>query len=84
MHTLDPENKALPYPMREITCFNKEKISLSKEAKIIEPLKWIVIDKVTLINNTRDRIVVTVDPWRTDQYHVRIEGSLRTVPQVKG
>ena len=56
---------------------------MSKEAKIIEPLKWIVIDKVTLINNTRDRIVVTVDSWGTDQYHVRIEGSLRPVPQVK-
>lgn len=56
---------------------------MSKEAKIIEPRKWIVIDKVTLINNTRDRIVVTVDPWGTDQYHVRIEGSLRKVPQVK-
>ena len=58
-------------------------IRMSKETKIIEPLKWVVIDKVTLINNTRDRIVVTVDPWGTDQYHVKIEGSLRKVPQVK-
>ena len=56
---------------------------MSKETKIIEPLKWIVVDKVTLINNTRDRIVVTVDPWGRDQHHVRIEGSLRTVPQAK-